>query len=101
MEVEHFKVRGGKKRKISIPIQWNAPFGVIADIIKALVGSENNTVPLELVARYSQRDELEFIVQTRLGRRCKKRKSHFFNALKEASYIQTGSVKWSCRWAYK
>ena len=68
MEVEHFKfLRGGKKRKISIPIQWNAPFGVIADIIKALVGSENNTVPLELVARYSQRDELSLSFRHALG----------------------------------
>jgi hypothetical protein len=92
MEVELFNLRGGKKRKISIPIQWNAPFGVIADIIKALVGSENNTVPLELVARYSQRDELSLSFRHALGDDAQKAcKSHFFNALKEASYIQTGS----------
>lgn len=85
-----------RKKKLSIPIRWNVPFGVVADILRALTTTTTTSPrllpPLELVARYSQRDELGLSFRHAVGEDAQKAcKSHFFNALKEASFIQTGS----------
>jgi len=101
LDVDVYDSRRGlmRKKKLSIPIRWNVPFGVVADILRALTTTTTTTttsprllLPLELVARYSQRDELGLSFRHAVGEDAQKAcKSHFFNALKEASFIQTGS----------
>ena len=98
LDVDVYDSRRGlmRKKKLSIPIRWNVPFGVVADILRALTTTTTTSprllLPLELVARYSQRDELGLSFRHAVGEDAQKAcKSHFFNALKEASFIQTGS----------
>ena len=98
LDVDVYDSRRGlmRKKKLSIPIRWNVPFGVVADILRALTTTTTTSprllLPLELVARYSQRDELGLSFRHAVGDDAQKAcKSHFFNALKEASFIQTGS----------
>ena len=97
LDVDVYDSRRGlmRKKKLSIPIRWNVPFGVVADILRALTTTTTSPrllLPLELVARYSQRDELGLSFRHAVGEDAQKAcKSHFFNALKEASFIQTGS----------
>ena len=98
LDVDVYDSRRGlmRKKKLSIPIRWNVPFGVVADILRALTTTTTTSPrllpPLELVARYSQRDELGLSFRHAVGDDAQKAcKSHFFNALKEASFIQTGS----------
>ena len=98
LDVDVYDSRRGlmRKKKLSIPIRWNVPFGVVADILRALTTTTTTSpcllLPLELVARYSQRDELGLSFRHAVGEDAQKAcKSHFFNALKEANFIQTGS----------
>ena len=97
-------VVGEERKKRKIPLKWTVPFGVQVDILsfvklkrKTSSSSSSSSVvidhmPVQLIARYQQRDELGLEYRHAFGEDARKAsKAHFFNTLKEAIFVKTGS----------